>query len=281
MIKTSRQLKALISNQAKSDSGKSQLLIRNYAMERFLERVSLSDYKDNFILKGGMLVSAMVGLENRTTMDIDTTIRNLTLDIDNAKQIVEKIIAVSVDDNIHFSIKNVTEIMDEAEYSGVRLSLDARLDTMRIPLKIDISTGDVITPSEITYQYKLMFEERYISLWAYTLETVLAEKIETVLFRALTNTRLRDFYDLYILQKGELKIDCRILKDALAATSRKRNSHNILLKYTQILDELEASGMMRELWVSYQKKNSYADGISWNEVIYAVRVLCKDCIIIV
>ena len=166
MIKTSRQLKALISNQAKGDSGKSQFLIRNYAMERFLERVSLSGYKDNFILKGGMLIAAMVGIENRSTMDIDTTVRSLPLGIDNVKRIIEKIIEVPVDDNICFEIKSVTEIMEEAEYSGIRISLDAYLDTMRIPLKIDISTGDVITPSEITYQYKLMFEERHIFLWA-------------------------------------------------------------------------------------------------------------------
>lgn len=279
MIKTSRQLKALIGNQAKGNSGMSQLLIRNYAMERFLERISLSDYKDNFILKGGMLISSMVGLENRATMDIDTTVRNLPLDIDNSKHIIEKIISVPVNDNIRFVIKSVTEIMDEAEYSGVRLSLDAYLDTMRIPLKIDISTGDVITPSEITYQYKLMFEERYISLWAYTLETVLAEKIETILYRALTNTRLRDFYDLYILQSDELIINRRILAAALTATSHKRNHKNILLEYEHILDELEVSRTMRELWDSYQKKNSYAEGISWNNVIHAARNLCKGCII--
>ena len=185
---------------AKGDSGKSQLLIRNYAMERFLERVALSKYKDNFILKGGMLVSALVGLQNRTTMDIDTTIRNLPLDSEQVKQIVEEIAAVEVDDNIHFIVKDVSNIMEETEYGGVRLSLDAFLDITKIPLKIDISTGDVVTPAEITYHYKLMFEQRYISLWAYTIETVLAEKIETVLTRTIFNTRLRDFYDLYILQ---------------------------------------------------------------------------------
>lgn len=135
MIKTSRQLKDLIRNRAKGDSGKSQLLIRNYAMERFLERVALSRYKDNFILKGGMLVSAMVGLDNRATMDIDTTVRNLPLDTETAEKIVTEIAAVSVDDNIRFEIKDISSIMDEAEYGGVRLSLDAFLDTMCIPLK--------------------------------------------------------------------------------------------------------------------------------------------------
>ena len=207
MIKTSRQLKDLIRNKAKGDSDKSALFIRNYGMERFLERVALSKYKDNFILKGGMLVSAMVGLENRATMDIDTTIRNFPLDAEHARNIVEEIAAVEIDDNIRFSIKDVSNIMDEAEYGGVRLSLDAFLDTMKIPLKVDISTGDAITPAEIEYRYKLMFEQRYISLWAYPLETVLAEKIETVLSRGVLNTRLRDFYDLYILQQTELQIN--------------------------------------------------------------------------
>ena len=185
MIKTSTQVKALIRNMAKSDSDKAQLLIRNYGMERFLERVSLSRYKDNFILKGGMLVSSMVGLDHRATMDIDTTIRNMPLGVPEAEAIVEEIAAVPVEDNVRFEIKDVSTIMDEAEYGGVRLSMDARLDTMRIPLKIDISTGDTITPAAISYRYKLMFEDRYIDLWAYNLETVLAEKIETVLSRSL------------------------------------------------------------------------------------------------
>ena len=164
MIKTARQLKALVQNRTKGNSGKAQLLIRNFMMERFLERVSLSKYKDNFILKGGMLVSSMVGLDNRATMDIDTTLKNLSLNSENAREIVENIIAVSVEDNVHFQIKSISAIMEDAEYEGVRLALEAQLETMRIPMKIDLSTGDVITPSEIRYQYRLMFEDRSISV---------------------------------------------------------------------------------------------------------------------
>lgn len=278
MIKTSRQLKDLIRNMAKGNSDKSQLLIRNYAMERFLERVALSKYKDNFILKGGMLVSAMVGLDNRATMDIDTTIRNFPLDCEHAKQIVEEVAATPIDDNICFEIKDVSNIMDEAEYGGVRLSLDAFLDTTKIPLKIDMSTGDVITPAEITYHYKLMFEQRYISLWAYTLETVLAEKIETVLSRGVLNTRLRDFYDLYTLQNAGMEIDTKMLAAALTATCRKRSSEIILPEYGRTLDEIHSSRVMRGLWDSYQKKNSYAAGIAWETVMNAIRVLCDSCI---
>lgn len=278
MIKTSRQLKDFIRNMAKGDSGKSQLLIRNYAMERFLERIALSEYKDNFILKGGMLVSAMVGLDNRATMDIDTTIRNLPLNVEHAKQIVEEIAAVKIDDNILFSIKDVSNIMDESEYGGVRLSLNTFLDTAKIPLKIDISTGDVITPSEITYRYKLMFEQRYISLWAYTIETVLAEKIETVLTRTIFNTRLRDFYDLYILQNAEISIDTKTLATALKATCCKRDSEKIIPEYRRILDEIKANTSMQEFWDNYQKKNTYAADLTWETVMNAICALCDNCI---
>ncbi len=277
MIKTSRQLKDKVRNMARGDSAKAQLLIRNYGMERFLERVSLSEHRDNFILKGGMLVSAMVGLENRATMDIDTSIRNMPLDTIAAKAMVEEIIAVPVDDNIRFEINDFGTIMDDAEYSGVRISLNAFLDATRIPLKIDISTGDAITPAAVNYQYKLMFEERYIILWAYNLETVLAEKIETVLSRSVLNTRLRDFYDLYVLQDTGLEIDKATLAAALTATARKRGSEQVLVLYERTLDEIRISPLMREQWKRYQEKNNYAAGIVWDDVISDIRALCDDC----
>lgn len=277
MIKTSRQLKDKVRNMARGDSAKAQLLIRNYGMERFLERVSLSEHRDNFILKGGMLVSAMVGLENRATMDIDTSIRNMPLDTIAAKAMVEEIIAVPVDDNIRFEINDFGTIMDDAEYSGVRISLNAFLDATRIPLKIDISTGDAITPAAVNYQYKLMFEERYITLWAYNLETVLAEKIETVMSRSVLNTRLRDFYDLYVLQDTGLEIDKATLAAALTATARKRGSEQALALYERTLDEIRISPLMREQWERYQGKNNYAESIVWDDVISDIRALCDDC----
>ena len=247
-------------------------------MERFLERVSLSRYKDNFILKGGMLVSSIVGLNHRATMDIDSTVRNIPFSVDDAKIFVEEIAAVKVEDNTHFEIKDVSAIMDEAEYSGVRLSLDALLETMRIPLKIDISTGDTITPAAINYRYKLMFEERYVDIWAYNLETVLAEKIETVLSRSTANTRLRDFYDIHILQNVGLPIDTHILAAALRATCRKRESESILSRYSAILNELQVSEAMRNLWQNFQNRNSYVSGITWDEAMASVRNLCDICI---
>lgn len=277
MIKTSRQLKDLIRNLSRGNSGKAQFLLRNYAMERFLERMSISQHKDSFILKGGVLVTAMVGLDMRMTMDIDTTIRNFSLTPENAAQVVGEIIDIPLEDNLHFRIKNVSNIMDESEYGGVRLSLDALLDTMSIPLKIDISTGDQITPAEISFQYKLMFEDRYISIWAYNLETVLAEKLEAILVRSTLNTRLRDFYDVYILQNKGMQIDLSILSDAIRATCKKRGSEDALLIYRDTFEQIEHSTSMQELWRVYQLKNSYADSITWEAVVCAARFLCNSC----
>ena len=178
MIKTSRQLKALARNLTKGDSIQAQIIMRNYVMERFLERISLSKYRNNFILKGGMLVSAMVGLDTRSTMDIDTTIKNIPLSVENARKMIEEIIAIPIDDGMAFSIKSVSEIMDEAEYSGVRANLEATLETMRTPLKVDISTGDVITPREVSYTFKLMFEERTISILPIIWKQCLQKKLK-------------------------------------------------------------------------------------------------------
>ncbi len=252
MIHTSRQLKALVRNLSKGDSMQAQILIRNYIMERFLERLSLSPYQGNFILKGGILVSAMVGIDTRSTMDIDATIKNLPLSVESAESILAEIISVPIDDGVLFKMEHISEIMDEAEYSGIRASMTAFIDTMRTPLKLDISTGDRITPREVEYQFKLMFEDRSIPVLAYNLETVLAEKLETVLSRGIANTRLRDFYDLYILQH-----DCRqsfdesTLSAAFRATCAHRNSQAAVSKGIETLYKVRESAEMQSLWEAY------------------------------
>lgn len=279
MIKTSRQLKALVRNPTKGDSLQAQIIMRNYVMERFLERISLSKYRNNFILKGGMLVSAMVGLDTRSTMDIDTTIKNMPLSVENAKEMIEEIIAIPIDDGMTFSIKSVGEIMDEAEYSGVRANLEATLETMRTPLKVDISTGDIITPREVLYTFRLMFEERTISILAYNLETVLAEKMETVIARGVANTRLRDYYDLYILQNEYTHaMNMEQFKAAFLATSKKRNSIQLITEGNRILKEIADSEVMQGLWKSYQKKFSYAEDISWEMVMDSIEKLFEQAL---
>ncbi len=274
MIHTSRQLKALVRNRSHGDNAKAMTLIRNFIMERFLERMSLSKYSGNLILKGGLLVASMVGLENRATMDIDTTIRNYNLSAENMRKMVEDIIAVSLDDGIQFAVKSVESIMDEAEYPGIRFKLEAVLDTMKTPLKMDISTDDVITPGEVNYEYKLMFEERSIPLLAYNLETVLAEKMETIISRGTLNTRMRDYYDLMILNiiKSDA-INYADLAKALEATSRKRNSYELLLNSRHILEQIKSDAGLMEQWGIYQRKFDYAVNYAWEDIVKNVEQL--------
>ncbi len=265
MIKTARQLKDLIRNLSREKSADAQILMRNYMMERFLECISLSDYRDKFILKGGMLVAAMVGLDARSTMDLDATIKGANVNVEDIETLISAIVTVPIDDGVEFQLKSISEIMDEAEYPGIRVSMATIFDGVVTPLKIDISTGDAITPREVRYSFKLMLEDRSIDILAYNLETVLAEKLETIITRATTNTRMRDFYDIYILEQLHgITLTPEILHDALQATAHKRGSEQKLPQAGEVFDEVEDSPVMQKLWEAYRKKFSYASDLECN-----------------
>mgnify|MGYP002752547122 FL=1 len=276
MIKTARQLKDLIRNLSREKSADAQLLMRNYMMERFLERISLSEYRDKFILKGGMLVAAMVGLDARSTMDLDATVKGANVNVEDIENLISAIVSVPIDDGVKFQLKSISEIMDEAEYPGIRVSMTTTFDGVVTPLKIDISTGDAITPREVRYSFKLMLEDRSIDIWAYNLETVLAEKLETVVSRATTNTRMRDFYDLHILSQlhGQSIVPAD-LRAALIATAKKRGTEKYLADAPAAFDEVEADPNMENLWRAYQKKVSYAADLSWHTVMESIRSLYR------
>ena len=274
MIKTARQLKDLIRNLSREKSADAQLLMRNYMMERFLERISLSEYRDKFILKGGMLVAAMVGLDARSTMDLDATVKGANVNVEDIENLISAIVSVPIDDGVKFQLKSISEIMDEAEYPGIRVSMTTTFDGVVTPLKIDISTGDAITPKEVRYSFKLMLEDRSIDIWAYNLETVLAEKLETIITRTTTNTRMRDFYDIYILdQLHGNTLNRQTLYDALLATAKKRGTERHLAEAVDVLNEVESSPVMQKLWESYRRKFSYAADLEWSIIMRAVRSL--------
>ena len=274
MIKTARQLKDLIRNLSREKSADAQLLMRNYMMERFLERISLSEYRDKFILKGGMLVAAMVGLDARSTMDLDATVKGANVNVEDIENLISAIVSVPIDDGVKFQLKSISEIMDEAEYPGIRVSMTTTFDGVVTPLKIDISTGDAITPREVRYSFKLMLEDRSIDIWAYNLETVLAEKLETIITRTTTNTRMRDFYDIYILdQLHGNTLNRQTLYDALLATAKKRGTERHLAEAVDVLNEVESSHVMQKLWESYRRKFSYAADLEWSIIMRAVRSL--------
>lgn len=278
MIKTARQLKDLIRNLSREKSADAQLLMRNYMMERFLERISLSEYRDKFILKGGMLVAAMVGLDARSTMDLDATVKGANVNVEDIENLISAIVSVPIDDGVKFQLKSISEIMDEAEYPGIRVSMTTTFDGVVTPLKIDISTGDAITPREVRYSFKLMLEDRSIDIWAYNLETVLAEKLETIITRTTTNTRMRDFYDIYILdQLHGNTLNRQTLYDALLATAKKRGTERHLAEAVDVLNEVESSHVMQKLWESYRRKFSYAADLEWSIIMRAVRSLYALC----
>lgn len=271
---TPEQIKGRIKSVAKQNNADARTLMRIYMMERFLERLAQSEYRDNFIIKGGILVTAMIGVAHRSTMDIDTSMKNLNLSAEDALRVVNQVKDIDLDDGVSFEVKDVSNIMDEMEYPGIRVTMNANVGRLITPLKIDISTGDVITPRAIEFNYDLLLEDRSISLWSYNLETILAEKLQTVLARGILNTRMRDFYDIrMLLDTYEDKVNKAVLKDAFAATCKKRETDHLQEQAEEIIKIIEADEQLQVLWRAYQKKYSYAADIDYASVISGVRKL--------
>ena len=271
---TPEQIKGRIKSVAKQNNADARTLMRIYMMERVLERLTQSEYRDNFIIKGGILVTAMIGVAHRSTMDIDTSMKNLNLSAEDALRVVNQVKDIDLDDGVSFEVKDVSNIMDEMEYPGIRVTMNANVGRLITPLKIDISTGDVITPRAIEFNYDLLLEDRSIKLWSYNLETILAEKLQTVLARGILNTRMRDFYDIRMLvDTYEDKVNKAVLKDAFAATCKKRGTDNLQEQAEEIVKIIEADEQIQVLWRAYQKKYSYAADIDYASVIRGVRKL--------
>ena len=276
-MKNAMQLKAIIKNLAKEKHISAQLVLQNYMLERLLERIAISKYQHNFILKGGFLIAAMVGLDTRATMDMDVTIKGLQVNEDMIRYMFEEICKIELEDDVTFSFRSIGEIREDDEYSGFRISLFANYPPMAVPLKLDITTGDKITPKEIEYQFKLLLEDRSISVLAYNLETILAEKLETVVSRADQNTRPRDYYDIYILAKLQYSnIEPKDLEKALNATAEKRGSAEVIKDYRKIMDTVRNSEIMLRQWNNYRKDFEYVEGIAFEETCDAVVELMTE-----
>ncbi len=260
-------LKALVKNIAKDKNISSQLVLQNYVLERLLVRISKSEYKYNFILKGGLLISSMIGLDTRTTMDMDTTIKGLALTEQRINKIFTEICNIDADDNLSFEINRMEKIRETDEYGGIRVYFKAVYLPLKVPFSVDITTGDSITPSEITHSFKLMFNEGYIEVLSYNSETILAEKIETIISRSIANRRIRDYYDIYILWKFySSEIDMNILYKAIKNTSTKRGSFELIKNYKEILDSIKNDRTIEKLWESYRKDYAYAKEITYNDI---------------
>ena len=276
-MKNAMQLKAIIKNLAREKHISAQLVMQNFMLERLLERISVSKYQQNFILKGGFLIAAMVGLDTRATMDMDATIKGLPVNEQTVREMFGEICKVELDDDVLFRFRSIGEIREGDEYTGYRVSLSANYPPMAVPLKLDITTGDRITPKEIEYRFKLLLEDRSISVLAYNLETIMAEKLETVISRGDQNTRPRDYYDIYILAKLQYSnINFERLKDALSATTEKRGSSIVVKDYRRIVNAVKNSEVMQQQWNNYQKDFDYAIDILFEDVCDVVVKLMGD-----
>lgn len=273
-MRTPEQLKGAIRNVAKKNSLMPQEVLQMFLFERILERLSVSKYKNNFILKGGLLISSMIGITERTTMDMDTTVRDIPMEEDTICDIVKEIVTIDVGDGIEFEFVKIEPIREDDAYNNFRIHIKAVYGKMNNPMKIDITTGDKITPAAIEYSYKMMFENKKVPVMAYTLETILAEKYETIIRRNIGTTRARDFYDLYVLfQSRKNEIRKEILKIAVNHTAAKRGSLEKLKEYKEICDDLRSEEALQNLWNNYIKENVYAAHLKYEDMVDNVFVV--------
>jgi len=264
---TSEKLKGKIKSFSEKNNLKAQEVLQMYFFERFLTRLEKSKYRANFIIKGGFLISSIIGIQNRTTMDIDTTIKGLPVKEEIIKEIILEILNIEVNDEIEFVLGKIENIREISEYESYRLHLTANFEKIKNPLKIDITTGDVIIPSEIEYSYETIFKEK-LNILVYSLETLIAEKYETIIKRNITTTRLRDFYDIYMIFKLKNdKIDVNNLKQAIWETAKNRNSMEEILESKEILEDVKNDEYLNKQWNIYKKENKYVDNIQFSEIL--------------
>ncbi len=270
-------LKAKVRNIAKQKNIPAQVILQNYMFERLMVRLSASEYKEKFVLKGGMLVAAIVGLDNRATMDMDTTLKNLPLTPEAIRSALETICGIAFDDGVSFEIGTISPIREDDIYGGYRVMLNARFDTIITPLSIDVSTGDAITPHAVQYNFSEIFDdEKSYELWAYNIETVMAEKVETILRRGVFNTRPRDFYDAYILSTTQ-KFDKAVFTDALQATAAHRGTAQQIADVPAILQNIEESPKLKTMWEKYRKQFAYAADIEYDQIMTVLKTLLGLC----
>ena len=251
------------------DSGLTQLeLYQRFMFERILERISVSKYNENFILKGGLLLSAMLGINSRSTRDMDISIKGIDVSQEKMLKILNEILSIDIDDKVKFEVVNITDIRADDEYGGNKYHLVGRLENLKVSLEIDISTGDEITPKELNFEYISIFDNKKINIGTYNIETILSEKIETILRRGKYNTRMKDYYDVYFfLMKLKKDINIKIFKQALNNTLRKREAFDYYNDYKQILDLIAEDDRITNYWNTYKKKNKYAENIEFKEIV--------------
>lgn len=276
MFSNANSFKAKIKNISKDKGIPAQQVQQHYLIEQVLKLISTSSYRDSFIVKGGYLIGQMIGLDKRTTMDLDVTLKGTEMSRENLIHIFEEILC-SKTDGFSFSVDKLEPIRQDDEYGGFSLKLNATFDTLKEFVFIDITTGDKITPREITYSMSSIFTNESIKIWTYNLETVLAEKLETIISRGLASTRPRDRYDLFTLYKlRKEEINLEVLKNALENTAEKRKSKDTIYNWEEQVRGIEISDYQKELWIRYQRQFKYAKDISFDNSVQVIREIIQQ-----
>lgn len=274
MIKNKDSLKVKVSNLALSTNIPNKYLIQSFMFEALLKRISVSKYKDKFIIKGGLLLSSIFGVNLRSTMDLDTTIKGLPLDRTTITKVINEIISIDLKDNIKLEIENIKDIREEELYSGFNINLKAEFDGLRTNLMIDITTGDVITYKEVQFEYKTLFDNEIVNIMTYNYETIIAEKFEAIISRNIDNTRMKDYYDLYMFVNLKWNdIDKTILRKAIFNTSEKRETLNYIEEADKYIELINEDSKLKSLWKNYQNNYAYAKDISFENTIAAIKVI--------
>ncbi len=272
MIKNAKSLMDKSRNLATSCNITVNEVLQNYMFERILERLSVSKYKNNFILKGGLLLSSIMGIDTRTTMDMDTCIKGIDLTDEQLYEVLQEILNIDVNDGVKFEIRNSLPIKEDDDYGGLKYNLLAIFDNLRVNLSIDIATGDLITPREIEYDYKMMFDDKKLKIMTYNIESIIAEKFQTVISRGILNSRMKDYYDLYYLITYK-EFSKENLKNAIIKTFNKRDTD--INTIDKVIDEIEKSEFVKDLWINYSEKHQYAKNLEFKNVVNSIKSIEK------
>ena len=272
----SDKLKNIISKKAHGNSDISQKFYQLFYFERILERISISNYRGQIILKGGLLLTSIIGDDERTTKDMDATLKGISLTKNDVEKVFNEILHIDIDDGVSFQIISIKDIRLEDEYGGFRLNILSKLDNNKTYITVELTTGDVITPREMKYNYNSIFEDKKIPIMSYPLETVLAEKFQTIVTRGLFNTRLKDFYDVYILINTKIDdLNRSNLIKAIENTFKRRETNFDLEQFNEVINDLSNDNNMNNLWNEYISKNSYAKGVKFEDTIKAIKEIVE------
>lgn len=272
----SDKLKNIISKRAYGDSDISQKFYQLFYFERILERISISNYRGQIILKGGLLLTSIIGDDERTTKDMDATLKGIPLTKNDVEKVFNEILHIDIDDGVSFQIISIKDIRLEDDYGGFRLNILSKLDNNKTYITVELTTGDVITPKEMKYNYNSIFEDKKIPIMSYTLETVLAEKFQTIITRGLLNTRLKDFYDVYILINTKIDdLNRSNLNEAIKNTFKWRKTNFDLEQFNEVINDLSNDNNINNLWNEYVLKNSYAKNVKFEDTTNALKEIIE------